>query len=192
MADQGEQVVSDELSSKMDEILNVDSDEVSEDATDETVEENIDNETVESEDETVDASEEAEETEEEVEPEAKVKPKPQRKTDDVVSKEIEEIKFDLDPDLIDPQVIAALNKTAESLNSQQKIINEEKESLRLEREKVFETRIDSCFDSYEKDLPRLGSVSKKLTEDNGIFRREVFSHAQITAQMHRIPIEDAI
>ena len=64
--------------------------------------------------------------------------------------------------------------------------------MRLEREKVFETRIDSCFDSYAEDLPRLGSVPNKLTKDNGKFRREVFAHAKVDVEMKGMSWEDAI
>jgi len=206
MSDQGNAVVPEEVGNKMDEILNAEP-ETSEDVTEEAQEdvsaetdtdeeivedvvEDTTEETVESEDKTVDASEEAKETEDKVE----AKPEPQRKTDDVVRKEeeIEEIKFDLDPDLVDPQVKAALDKAAEVLNKQQKVINEEKKNLQLEREKAFETRVDSCFDSYEKELPRLGSTSNKLTEDNSKYRREIFQYADVTARLHGVPIEDAI
>jgi len=209
MSDQGQAVVPEEVGNKMDEILNAET-ETSEDVTEEAQEdvsaetdtdeeivedvvEDTTEETVESEDETVDASEEAGVTEGKVRPEQKAKPEPQRKTDDVVreKEEVEEIKFDLDPDLVDPQVKAALDKAAEVLNKQQKVINEEKKSLQLEREKAFETRVDSCFDSYEKELPRLGD-SSKLTEDNSKYRREIFQYADVTARIHGISIEDAI
>lgn len=158
-----------------------------------TDDEIIEEEAEESEDEAVDGSEELEEegNEEEAEPEKKAKPEPARKTDDVVSEEREEIKFDLDPDIVDPQVKKALDKAAEVLNEQQKSIDIEKASLKAEREKAYETRVDSCFDSYEKDLPRLGG-SSKLTEDNGKYRRRIFQHAHITAQMDGVSIEEAI
>ena len=196
--DQGNPVVSEEVSNAMDEILNAEP-ETSEDVIDEaeeevseetdTDEEIVEDEAEESEDDAADASEEAEVIEEKVKPVAK--PEPQRKTDGVVREEVKEIKFDLDPDLVDPQVKAAIDQIAGTLNEQQKIIAEERANLRLEREKAYEQRIDTCFDSYVKDLPRLGD-SSKLTKNDGEYRRRLFQYANITAQLDGCPIEDAI
>ncbi len=156
------------------------------DIDEEIVEEDIE-EVVESEDDITDASEEAKEKEKKVE----TKVETERKTDDVVSKEREEFKVDLDPELVDPQVKTAIDSMVKIINDQQKTIDKEKEGLQAEREKVFETRVDSCFDSYEKDLPRLGG-SSKLTEDNGKYRRRVFAYANVARQLDGISIEDAI
>jgi len=105
--------------------------------------------------------------------------------------QVEEIKFDLDPELVDPQVKGAIDSIADTLNKQQKAIAEEREFLRLEREKVYENRIDKCFDSFATDLPDVGN-SSSLTEQNGKYRRELFQHAHVTAQVHGVTIEEAI
>ncbi len=105
--------------------------------------------------------------------------------------EIEDIKFDLDAEIVDPQIKAAIDSIAVTLTEQRKEIAVEKESLRLEREKVFENRIDKCFDSFSEDLTDLGS-SSSLTEQNGKYRREIFQHAHVASQIHGISIEEAI
>lgn len=114
---------------------------------------------------------------------------PAKETDSVVS--TDEIKFDLDPGLVDPAVKEALEKVADRLNTQQKTIDEDRAKLKAEQEKVFENRIDSCFDKFVEDLPDLGNTSK-LSKDNGLYRRRLFQHAQVTAKMDGISIEDAI
>ncbi len=170
----------------MDEALAKDEDKVSEETTEvvddvDTDEEIVEEEVVESEDDTTDDSEESKtevktevETTVETEKVVETKVEPQRKTDDVVREEPEELKFELDPELVDPQVKAAIDSMAATLNKQQKDIAEEREGLRLEREKAFETRVDSCFDSYEKDLPRIGN-SSKLTKESGEYRKFILA-----------------
>lgn len=182
--DQHGAVVPDNFSTAYDEVMSESSEEVSEDV-DEDVEESAEAE----EGEEAEVTEEVEDTESE---------EVSEETEEVVEQEEEpvveareEIEFELDEDLVDPSVKAALDKLKEGYNQQQKAIDEDRAKLKLEQEKVFENRIDSCFDKYNEDLPTLGSTSK-LSKDNGLYRRRLFQHAQITAQMDGISIEEAI
>lgn len=138
------------------------------------------------------------------------------------SKEAEEIKFDLDPDVVGADVKSAIDKMAARLNEQQKGLSEqqkglseEKTQLQSERDTAFNNRIDSCFDEYAKSLTAeskkagekapvldlgdsasfIGKEWKTLTraeKQQVKLRTEIFAHAQVTAGMRRIPIERAI
>lgn len=162
-------------------------DEVEEEVSEETdTDDVVDDDDVE-EQETEEAEAEAVETSEEVKVEEQVAEQP------VVEKpqEVEEIKFDLDPDLVDPSVKAAIDSMAEKLNTQQKSIDEQTQKLQAEREKIFENRIDSCFDRFSNDLPNIGN-SSKLNKQNGSYRRELFEHAEVMVRRNGMSYEDAI
>lgn len=185
--------VSDEFSDAFDKVTAEVEESVSEDIDDEA------EESAEAEIEEVDDSteQESEETSEEVEGEAEEVAEPETEqvvepveqpVEEVVS---EAIDFELDEDLVDPSVKKALDVLKDKLNEQQKAIDDDRSRLKAEQEKVFENRIDSCFDKYNNDLPDIGSTSK-LSEKNGLYRRRLFQHAQVTAQMDGISIEEAI
>lgn len=206
--DQHGSAMPDGFEEAMDTALKTDetTEEVSEE-TEEVVDESTDEEIVEQE-ETTESEDEVVETSEEVKekPEAAKEPaqeKEPEKPDSVVSK-VEELKLEdvpeLDAELTDPSIIAtvkAMQKNnqmlVEKINSQAQSLAKTEEGARLEREKVYENRIDSCFDTFTEILPELGDMkTTALTEQNGKFRREVFQHAQVAATIHGIPIEDAI
>jgi hypothetical protein len=191
--DQHGSAVPEGFSEAFNEVMSDSTDEVSEDTDDTVVDESVEAEFEEevtdgeiAEVETTESEDVSEEIEEEVvqEPVKAVEP-----IEEVV--EYEEIDFELDEDLVDPTVKAAFEKLKDQVNKQQKSIDESKSRLKIEQEKVFENRIDSCFDKYVDDLPNLGETSK-LSEKNGLYRRRIFQHAQVTAQMDNISIEDAI
>lgn len=172
---------------KVDDVTEEQVSEETEEVAEET--EEVSEETTDTADEEVTEAEKPTEVEQETSEEvSQVVERPQK---DVVTEEIKEIKFDLDPELVDPQVKAAIDSMAATLTEQQKAIAEERESLRVEREKAFENRVDKCFDRYSGDLDSIGN-STSLTEQNGKYRRELFQHAHVTAQIHGISIEDAI
>lgn len=106
-------------------------------------------------------------------------------------KAIEELKFSLDPDIHGKELVDAINKIAEKVNRDSKGLSDEQTRLQTEREQAFNLRIDSCLDRHTKDLPDLGN-SSNLTKHQGLLRRELFAHANVTASIRGIPIEKAI
>jgi hypothetical protein len=168
-----------------------DSTEVEDDTIDDdTTEVETDDELVEEVETEVDDTTEVVETEVEVEPEPAKAPVA-KQPEAVVEEEVEEIKFDLDEDLVDPSVKTAIDKIADKLNAQEKSIAEREKALNLEREQAYENRIDSCFDKFNGDLPSLGNT-ESLTEDNGMYRRRLFQMAQVTANIDGVSMEEAI
>jgi hypothetical protein len=164
-------------------------------ASEEVIEEEVE-ETAEAEisDDVVEDTETEEATEvEEVEVEQEEEPAPVKAEQPAQEEEVEvdELKLDLDEVTTDPDVRAALEKITAKLNDQEKSIVKREMALKIEREKAYENRIDSCFDNFAGDLPSLGNTSK-LSEDNGMYRRRLFQHAQVEAQISGIPIEEAI
>ena len=182
--DQHGAVVPDNFSTAYDEVMSESSEEVSEDV-DEDVEESAEAEEEELTDEVEDT--ESEEVSEEIEDVVEQEVEPVQE----VAEARDEIEFELDEDLVDPTVKAALDKLKAGFNEQQKSIDQDRANLKIEQEKVFENRIDSCFDQHAGDLPTLGNTSK-LSKENGSYRRRLFQHAQVTAQMDGISIEEAI
>jgi len=194
-------VVPEELGAEMDEILSREEPETSEDVSEPQVEE-VSEETTD--DEVVVDDTESVVVEAEAKPEPVVASKEvvaEPKSGDVAST-VEEIKLDdipeLDVDLTDPSVIAVVKALKQNqailtktITDQRKIINADQEATRAEREKAFENRIDSHFDTLADTLPTIGTTAA-LTEQNAKFRREIFRHAHVTAELHGISIEDAI
>ena len=162
------------------------SEEVVEEEVEETAEAEIDGDAVDTETEETTEVEEVE-VEQEEEP-ALVKAEQPEQKEEV---EVDEIELDLDEVTTEPGVKSALEKIAEELNAQKKSIAQREKKLDLEREQAFENRIDSCFDNFTDDLSSLGN-SSKLSEENGLYRRRLFQHAQVEAQMSGISIEEAI
>ena len=196
-ADQHGSAVPEGFSEAFDSVMTESTDDVSEEIVDtvdeDTTEVETDEEIVEEVEETeeaeVEETAEAEETEAEVEEPALVDPP--AKQPETKAEEVEEIKFELDEDLVDPSVKTALDKIAGELNEQKKSIAQREEALRLEREQAYENRIDSCFDKFDSDLPALGNTAS-LDEDNGKYRRRLFQIAQVTANLDGVSIEEAI
>ena len=174
---ESEEVVSEEIDETPDE-----------DTTEVETDEEIVEEVEETEEAEVDEPAEAEETEVEAEEEPEKEP---AKQPEAKAEEVEDITFELDDELVDPSVKAALDKVAGELNEQKKSIAKREEALRLEREQAYENRIDSCFDKFNSDLPALGSTAS-LTKDNGLYRRRLFQMAQVTANLDGISMEEAI
>lgn len=188
-------VISENVSTKMDEILKeeevLETPDLSEDEAPE-VENTSSDEEKEVSEETKEQEPPAKEVAEE--PKKPVEAKAEEKAQPIIpvkEEPVEEFKIELDSELVDPQVKAAIDKLAEGLNKQQKVIAQEKAILKAEREKVFEERIDKCFDGFVNDLPDLGN-SSALNEKNGSYRRELFEHAEVMVRRHNLSWEDAI
>lgn len=144
--------------------------------------------------------------------------KPPEKT---AEQELEELKFELDPDLVRPEVkdafdalAAKVNEYGKKLAEQGKGLDEEKAALQAQKDEAFNNRIDSCFDRHAKQLaaeakkaggnPVLelgasasfeGKEFKQLSRPERRqvkLRQEIFRHAQVTSEIRRIPIEKAI
>lgn len=136
--------------------------------------------------------------------------------------EFEEIKLNLDENIVGADVknaidtmVAKLNAFGKNLNEQSKGLTEEQSRLQSERYAAYNNRIDGCFDKQAKIL---ASESKKAGEAKPIIdlgdssqfvgkqfnqlnrqqrqqvslRTEIFRHAQVTSEIRNIPIEKAI
>jgi len=117
------------------------------------------------------------------EPEA---PKP---TVTQTEKQAEEIKFNLDPDMVGVDVKNAIDKIASVLNEQRMGLSNERGQLQKERDIAFNMRIDSFFD--KSGLPDLGKT-ENLAKRQYMLRSELFAHANVTAQLRGIPLERAL
>jgi len=111
--------------------------------------------------------------------------------DEQKAQEFEELKFNLDPDKVDPDVKMAIEKIAAQLSEQRKMLTEEQKRLQSERELAYITRVDSCFDRFSKELPDLGN-SANLNNRQIALRQELWAHADLTSRLRNIPIEKAI
>jgi hypothetical protein len=115
--------------------------------------------------------------------------KPEQKQE--VQAALEELKFELDPDIVGPDVKNAIDQIASVLNEQRKGLSEEQKKLQSDRAAAFDMRIDDCFDRYSKELPNLGQ-SGNLSNRNKRFRTEMFAYADVTSRLRGVPIERAI
>ena len=179
-----EEIIPKETSSKMDEILNSEP-EAEDFSTDETEEDGDDTVSTET-DDTTDDTDDSEPVEK-----APAKAEQSSKEEEPEDSDYKDIEIELDEELVDPQISKAIKTIAGTLNEERKKIAADRKTLRLEREKAFENRIDSVFDKYSEDLPELGTTSS-ITKESGNYRREIFLHAKLTADMKGISIEDAI
>ncbi|MCJ7828715.1 MAG: hypothetical protein MUP81_03120 [Dehalococcoidia bacterium] len=114
-----------------------------------------------------------------------------RKPETKVEKEFEELKFTLDPAIVGQEVVDAFGQVAGRLNEYGKGLTEEQGRLQSERKAAFTVRVDNCFDRFTKDYPDLGNAVS-LDKKQFKLRQEIFVHAQIDADMKKIPLEKAI
>jgi hypothetical protein len=103
----------------------------------------------------------------------------------------DDLKFELDPDIVGLDVKNAIDKITATLNAQKKDIQERQNSLRQEQSQAFNMKIDSHFDNIAKELPELGT-SANLTQKQMALRTELFAHANVTASLRGISMEEAI
>lgn len=108
-----------------------------------------------------------------------------------IKQELEELKFDLDPDVVGQDVKGAFDKMASVLNEQRKGFADERTKLQTEIDSAFNSRIDGHLDRMAKQTPDLGS-SQKLTRKQYQLRAELFAHANVTATLRKVPIERAL
>lgn len=116
------------------------------------------------------------------EPEPKPKPEPEP---------IDELKFDLDADVVGTDIKSAIDKIAEAINEQKRGLNTEKAQLEQQRNEAFNIRVDSHFDKLAKDYPELGN-STNLNRKQYNLRSELFAYANLTSGLRNIPLEKAM
>lgn len=102
-----------------------------------------------------------------------------------------EIKVNLDPDLVGADVKSAIDSIVAQINQQGKTLESETQKLQVERDNAFQSRIDSHFDKFSKQVPDLG-YSSTLTENQYKSRIKLFRHAMVTSEIDNVPIEKAI
>jgi hypothetical protein len=103
----------------------------------------------------------------------------------------EDIKFNIDPDLVDNEVKTAIDTMANILSEQRRELSVERERLRVERNNAFSSKIDNCFDKHAESLPNLGKTAD-LKRDNAVYREELYAHAKIISERRNISIDSAI
>jgi hypothetical protein len=102
----------------------------------------------------------------------------------------DELKFNLDADIVGEDVKNAIDKMATMINQQRKGLSEEQQKLQTERDTVFNERIDNIFDGHSKGYPALGNTSKaKLSRASQELRADVYAVASALSLRKGIPVE---
>jgi len=125
---------------------------------------------------------------------------PVREPEKPVVKEeaIEELKLNLDPDMVGADVKTAIDKIVDAVNVSRKEAQQirkelliEKEAIQVQKNAIHNERIDRCFDRFTKQVPSLGR-SSKLSKYNSRIRHEIYDHAAVISRTRGTPIEEAI
>jgi hypothetical protein len=88
-------------------------------------------------------------------------------------------------------LLAVIKVLAATVASLEGGVQSHQQRLALEVATAYNTRIESAFDSFAKDIPDLG-MGGKLTKEQTELRLDLHEHAQLTAARKGIPIERAI
>jgi len=120
------------------------------------------------------------------------------KQEEVQVQSPQDIKLDLDPEIVGVDVKNALDAIAVELSRQKQSLASQQESLKFEQERLlkerndaFTSQINNHFDKYAKDLPSIGETSK-MTERQAMERKRIYAHADMEAKIRHIPMEQAI
>jgi malate synthase len=107
-----------------------------------------------------------------------------------IKQELEELKFNLDPDIVGSDVKSAIDKITSVLNEQRKGLSEERTKLQSEVDSAYNARIDGHFDRLSKQMPDLGS-SQNMTRKAADLRGDIFTVAAAISMRKNLPIERA-